>query len=374
MASSLSPHSASNAADGSIPAHSGPVAATAAATRSPKLSAITSSFVEQWTAAPGAPPWCVALGRGSWASWSTATSAPPAAPPPTRLRTRWRISATLVEWASHHLANWRSTFQGARGSRNVAVPTWTASAPASNSSTASRPEKTPPTPTMGSSGNAARHSHTARTATGCTAAPDSPPPPAPRKGRPDSVSRARPSSVFTSVSPSAPPSTAPVAISTRSGTFGLSLAQRGSPHAVASSTRAVASAEWANMRERSSTLGQLTLISSAPMHEPAPEEAATATRARRPRVVRHRTTPDAHDDARARGVQRREIIGDPGRQPGALQAHAVEHAGPDLVHPRCRVARPRLDAERLDDDRAEVAQRLRTRPAPCRGPTSRTPS
>ena len=83
--------------------------------------------------------------------------------------------------------------------------------------------------------------------------------------------------MFTRVNPSAPPSTAPVAISTTSGTFGLSLAQRGTPQAVASRTRAVASAEWANMRERSSTFGQLTLTSSASMHEPAGEAAAAAT-------------------------------------------------------------------------------------------------
>ena len=166
---------------------------------------------------------------------------------------------------------------GARGSRKVAVPTWTASAPACRSSTASWPDCTPPTPTIAVSGNAARHSQTARTATGCTGAPESPPPPAPRTGRPVSVSRASPSSVFTSVSPSAPPSSAPVAISTTSGTLGLSLAQRGRPHLVAAMTRAVASAEWANMRDRSSTFGQLTLTSSAAMQRPGSVFAAAAT-------------------------------------------------------------------------------------------------
>ncbi len=88
---------------------------------------------------------------------------------------------------------------------------------------------------------------------------------------------------MTSVSPSAPPSRAPAAISTTSGTLGLSLAQRGSPHAVAASTRDVASAEWANMRERSSTLGQLTFTSSATMHDPGPPSAtarATSSAAR----------------------------------------------------------------------------------------------
>ena len=83
--------------------------------------------------------------------------------------------------------------------------------------------------------------------------------------------------MFTSVNPSAPPSTAPDAISTRSGTLGLSLAQRGSPQAVTAMTLAVASAEWANMRDRSSTLGQLTLTSIAAMQAPAPDAAAPAT-------------------------------------------------------------------------------------------------
>ncbi len=36
----------------------------------------------------------------------------------------------------------------------------------------------------------------------------------------------------------------------------------------------VASAEWANIRDRSSTLGQLTFTSSATMQEPAPVPAA----------------------------------------------------------------------------------------------------
>ena len=57
--------------------------------------------------------------------------------------------------------------------------------------------------------------------------------------------------------------------------------------------RAVASAEWANIRERSSTLGQLTLTSSATMQRAAPpRRAAVARRARAARrVVRDRSGP-----------------------------------------------------------------------------------
>ena len=42
-------------------------------------------------------------------------------------------------------------------------------------------------------------------------------------------------------------------------------------------TRAVASAEWANMRDRSSTLGQLTLTSTAAIQAPAAVVATAAT-------------------------------------------------------------------------------------------------
>jgi hypothetical protein len=43
---------------------------------------------------------------------------------------------------------------GADGSPKIAVPTWTAAAPASTSSSASSPVRTPPTPMMGTAGSA----------------------------------------------------------------------------------------------------------------------------------------------------------------------------------------------------------------------------
>ena len=57
------------------------------------------------------------------------------------------------------------------GSLKVAVPTWTALAPAATSSSASRPVRTPPTPMIGTVRNrpsaiAARTCQMARTATG----------------------------------------------------------------------------------------------------------------------------------------------------------------------------------------------------------------
>ncbi len=133
LASSGSPHAVSNADDGSIPAHSGPVAAVAAATLSPKLSAITSSFVvrrhgradtfpcfprvtRRGRAPVGGcpPPWC----RGS------RTIAPPGSAPST------------VPWDR---GTWRSP-PGRRRRRPGAAPPRRG------------PENTPPTPTIGSVG------------------------------------------------------------------------------------------------------------------------------------------------------------------------------------------------------------------------------
>ena len=97
--------------------------------------------------------------------------------------------------------------RGAAGSAKVAVPTWTARAPASSSSTASSPRRDAATPTIGSVRDARRGtSCTARTATGWIAGPDSPPPPVaePVAGG----SRGRwpcPCTVLTRVTASAPP-------------------------------------------------------------------------------------------------------------------------------------------------------------------------
>ena len=107
-------------------------------------------------------------------------------------------------------------------------------------------------------------SNTARTATGCTAWPDRPPPPLPRRARPVTGSRARPITVLTSVTASAPAARTAPAISAMSVTFGLSFAHRGRRHsAVAAIASPARAGSWANMRRRSSTLGQLRLTSTA---------------------------------------------------------------------------------------------------------------
>ena len=191
--SSGSPHCSSRAADGSMPAHSGPVPATAAATLARE---------------PGRRSSGSAMGHSSSVR-----------------RTR------RTPWRQHQRSISRRIRTGARGSRKVAVPTWTASAPAMSSSTASSPVITPPTPMMAASGWAARTSNTARTATGWMAGPDSPPPagPDPRTGRRRSTSMAMASTVLIRVTASAPAPRAAPATSARSATVGLSLAHRGSP-------------------------------------------------------------------------------------------------------------------------------------------------
>ena len=219
-----------------------------------------------------------------------------------------------------------STRQGARGSRNVAVPTCTASAPASSSSTASRPVVHP------------AHADDARLREGRPALPDRPhrhrvQRPAPRarrrppraRGRRRSMSTARPSRVLTSVRASAPAPRAAPAISPRSATLGLSLAQRGSPHAAAATASAVAVGEWANMRERSSTLGQLTLTSTATTGPG--DRTASASSAAAWANSSTRATPDADHHPGAGGRQLGQVVLEPGLTPGPLQPDAVEHPG-----------------------------------------------
>ena len=120
-------------------------------------------------------------------------------------------------------------------------------------------------------------SKTARSATGRMPGPLTPPPTAPSAGRRASTSMARPRIVLTSTSALAPAPSAAPATSTRSGVLGLSLAHSGRPAArQASTTSAVARAECANIRDRSSRFGQLALTSTAATSAPASASAAAA--------------------------------------------------------------------------------------------------
>jgi hypothetical protein len=98
------------------------------------------------------------------------------------------------------------------------------------------------------------------------AGPETPPPagPDPRRKRRVSGSMAMPITVLTSVTASAPAAWAAPATSTRLGALGLSLAQRGRPHAsVAAMTSAVAEGEWAKRSRPASVLGHDRLTSTA---------------------------------------------------------------------------------------------------------------
>ena len=92
-----------------------------------------------------------------------------------------------------------------------------------------------------------------------------------------STSMVMPITVLTRVRASAPASRAAPAISVRSVTLGLSLAQRGRPQpAVAAMASAVRAGEWANIARRLSTLGQLRLTSTATTSGGAPARADAA--------------------------------------------------------------------------------------------------
>ena len=126
----------------------------------------------------------------------------------------------------------RAPAPAARGSANVAVPTCTADAPASISSAASHPLATPPTPTIGRSGSAACTSCTARTATGWIGRPGQPAAAGAERRPPGRRVVGHPEQRVDAASPPRRRRrrTAP-ATSTMRSVLGLSLAQRGRPHA-----------------------------------------------------------------------------------------------------------------------------------------------
>ena len=116
------------------------------------------------------------------------------------------------------------------------------------------------------------------------------------------------STVLTSVTASAPASRAAPATSARSATVGLSLAHRGRPgqcSPTAVTTSAVAVGEWANIRRRSSTLGQLTLTSNAVSPStPARRPAAVAKSSTRcPQMLTTTRAPVAASRGRSRSIQ-----------------------------------------------------------------------
>src|SRR6202453_2652076 len=161
----------------------------------------------------------------------------------------------------------RTTRQHADGSCMIAVPTPTREAPASSSSSASRPVRTPPVPMIGTSGNASATCHTHRTATGRTAGPDRPPYAPARAGRMVAGSMAMPSTTLISESPAAPAARQAPATATMSVTSGDSFANAGTSYRrlarTAATTDPAVAGSRANRRPASSAFGHERLISTA---------------------------------------------------------------------------------------------------------------
>ena len=151
------------------------------------------------------------------------------------------------------------------------------------------------------------------------------------------------STVLIKVTASAPAARAAPATSATSATVGLSLAQRGSAgqdSPTAATTAAVAAGEWANIRRRSSTFGQLTLTSRAAMPgTPASTAAALAKSATRwPQMLTTTRAPAAVSSGRSWSIQ--------ASMPGALEPDAVDHPRRRLVQAGRRVAGPRAPRDR----------------------------
>jgi len=160
----------------------------------------------------------------------------------------------------------RAMRPGARGSRSAAVPTPTSVAPARRYCTASSTLETPPSPMIGTFGNARDTRHVASSPIGNSAGPLTPPVPKPIFGRRRAVSMTSPGIVLTSVSPSAPESTATCAAATMPApSDGDSFTNSGRRvHWRAARTSAASATGSApNSSPPDFTFGQLTLSSNA---------------------------------------------------------------------------------------------------------------
>ena len=204
-----------------------------------------------------------------------------------------------------------------------------------------RAAATPPTPTMGSSGMRGvhvvdgPHGHRVDRRPRQAAAAGRR---APAGGR--STSMAMPSTVFTSVTASAPASAAAAAISGRSATFGLSLAHRGRPAAAVAAT---AAAGRASASGRTCAGGLEVRAAQVDLH------GHDRRRGRRQHLGRggelvDGATPDRGHDARPVATSGGQLVGQPVLDAGALQADGVQHPRGRRVQARRRVARPRRRA------------------------------
>ena len=152
---------------------------------------------------------------------------------------------------------------------------------------------------------------TARSATGLIAGPDRPPPPPPRTGRRVSASMTSPSTVFTSVSPVAPASTAAPRDLDEVGHVRRQLGEHRELEPARRTTAAhdasrCASGSCANISRRGARFGQLDVdLDRDEVGDRGPSSSAAA------REVVDGVTPDRRDHARAERAQRREVVLDP---------------------------------------------------------------
>ncbi len=243
---------------------------------------------------------------------------------------------------------------GARGSAKVAVPTPTASAPASIISTASTPVVTPPVPMIGVSGSARDTSQTARNAIALIGGPLRPPPPAPSFGRRVSGSTASPITVFTSVRPVAPASTARLAIATRSVTLGESFANSGVASPIASDNRT--DRGMRRVRRMREHVTAILDVRARQVHFDRDDAIGDGLqRSCRGRVLLDAAAPDRRDHARAARFERGKVVRDPRVDARTRQADGVQHAAAcGLGDAQRRIAAPRERGDRLRRDRADA--------------------
>ena len=279
--------------------------------------------------------------------------------PPIRSRTR----ATSLR--AHHAPSSSTMRSVARGSRNVAVPTPTADAPASSISTASSPVLTPPVPMIGDPGMRARDlPHRAQRDRFDRRTRD----PAAARAEARRARRrvdTRPITVLTSVRPVAPASSAAPAIATRSVTFGDSFANTGAAPPSASTTACVASrvvsGACANTWARASTFGHERLTSTATTRSATSfnaRAAASKSATVRPQIDAMTRAPRASSAGRSSR--------DPRVDARTGQPDRVDHpAARRLRDAQRRVALRREHRDRLRGHRAD-ARAGRTAPRPRR--------
>ena len=290
------------------------------------------------------------------------TGAPCTAP------TRRRTSAT--SWSRHQRASPANTRAGARGSRKVAVPTSTASAPASIISTASTPARHASDPDDARVGK-----DTATVVHGAHRHGTD------RRSRQTAPSRPRPETVG---APLDVDGHAQHGVDEHKG-LGPRLQRGAGDLDDVGHVRAQLHPQRQTARGRrrhgqrggASRVGEdaTAVLDVGTAHVHLHRDHAERARQHRSGllVLPYRASPDARHHPRPAIVESRELTRQPRRDPRALEPDGVEHPRRCFVHPRCRIAGPGVGGERLHDDSAETWRDRRRRRARPRGRPCPTP-